>query len=181
MKICWLLWHIITQRVIHWRAFVVFFFFCNSHEEIAPGFLSSTLISDIRTQIKEEKKKKRPFFLVRCHLYSSPLVDGDRRRCTKMNFNDYQLMMPEDSLLALQFPSWSGHENTWKRPPRCCSARWARDAMIMYSPGVGSCLWKMLVLGEDGLALFERQAAGGTDALIFQQGYSCGASWLFSA
>lgn len=39
----------------------------------------------------------------------------------------------------------------------------------------------MLVLGEDGLALFERQAAGGTDALIFQQGYSCGASWLFSA
>lgn len=43
------------------------------------------------------------------------------------------------------------------------------------------CLWKTLVLREDGLALFERQAAGGTDALIFQQGCSCGASCLFSA
>lgn len=68
--------------------------------------------------------------------------------------------------------------NERKPPPRCCSSRWAGDAMIMYSPGAGSafekcCRWKKM---------FERRAAGGAggaDAVIFQQGgFSCGVSRL---
>lgn len=59
-----------------------------------------------------------------------------------------------DSLVVLQgksFPPGVKPENKWKRTSRCCSTRWARDAMIMYSPGVGSAFekcwcWKKMAL-----------------------------------
>lgn len=67
-------------------------------------------------------------------------------------------------------------------PPRCCSGRWARDAAVMHPLASALAFEKSAVLVEDGLVLFERRAVGGggggagTDALIFQQGFSCGVS-----
>jgi len=53
--------------------------------------------------------------------------------------------------------------------------------MIIYSQSIASAFEKCWCWEKMALARSERQAAGGTDALIFQQEYRCGASWLFSA
>lgn len=114
-------------------------------------FLSSTLISDIRSQIKEAKKKAIFPSDVSFTLHLWKTV---KRRCMKMNINDYQPMMTERFCISVggqEFPSWCGLENKWKRPPRCCSTRWARDVMIIYSPSIGSAFekcwcWEKMVL-----------------------------------
>lgn len=81
------------------------------------------------------------------------------------------------SLVAMrESPSWGEPDKKRECPPRCSSGRWAQDAAVIHSQRLRRCLWKAVVLLEDGLALFERRAAGGTDALIFQQGFSCGVS-----
>lgn len=137
-------------------------------------FLSSALISDNRTQIS-----KKGHFLIRRHLYSSPF--GSENEMNESDFNDYNSWWQRDSLVVLQGKSFPPGVNRVKTHSQVLLHQMGSGCDGNVFPRRWLCLWKMLVLEEDGLAPFERQAAGGTDALIFQQGFSCGVSWLFSA
>lgn len=174
MKMCWVSWHIITQRVIHCCTFCDS---CMRHKEIALRSFSSTSISGIRSRIKRGQKKKKGPFSYRM----SPLLFTSARR-RKGGAWKWILMTNSsqwrwDSLLASQgrsFPSWCGPENKWERPPRCCSARWARDAMIMYSPGVGSAFEKCWCWEKMALRCLKGEPRGGQMLWYSSRGLAAG-------
>lgn len=154
MKMCWVLWHVITQHVIHCCTFCDS---CIGHKEIALSSFSSTSISGIRTRIKEA------IFLSDV-TFTLHLCKMEKRRCVEMNFNDEPLTMAVGFYISdagQEFPSWCGPENKWERPPRCCSTRWARDAMIMYSPGVGSAFEKCWCWEKMALRCLKGEPRGG--------------------
>lgn len=64
-----------------------------------------------------------------------------------MIFNDHQLTLELDGFFATvarrEFPSWGEPDKKRECPPRCCSCRWAPDAAIMHSPGIGAAFEKL--------------------------------------
>lgn len=132
-------------------------------------FLSSTLISDIRTQIKEAKEK--PF-----SYQMSPLLFTSGRRwkggAWKWILMINSLRWRWDSLVV--FPSWCGLENNWERPPRCCATRWAEDVMIIYSLSVGSAFEKCWCWVKMALRCLKGKPQGGQMLWYSSRGVAAG-------
>lgn len=78
------------------------------------------------------------------------------------------------SVAGQELPSWCGLENKWKRPPRCCSTRWARDAMIIYSPGVGSAFEKCWCWEKMALLCLKGKPQGGQMLWYSSRGIAAG-------
>lgn len=75
------------------------------------------------------------------------------------------------SVAGQEFPSWCGQ---WKRPPRCCSARWDRDAMIIYSPSVGSAFEKCWCWEKMALRCLKGKPQGGQMLWYSSRGIAAG-------
>ncbi len=78
------------------------------------------------------------------------------------------------SVAGQEFPSWCGLENKWKCPPRCCSTRWARDAMIIYSPSVGSAFEKCWCWEKMALHCLKGKPQGGQMLWYSSRGIAAG-------
>lgn len=86
-------------------------------------------------------------------------------------------MMTEGFVISVagqEFPSWCGLENKWKRPPRCCSTRWARDTMIIYSPSVGSAFEKCWCWEKMALHCLKGKPQGGQMLWYSSRGIAAG-------
>lgn len=78
------------------------------------------------------------------------------------------------SVAGQEFPSCCGPENQWKRPPRCCSTRWARDAMLIYSPSVDSAFEKCWCWEKMALCCLKGKPQGGQMLWYSSRGIAAG-------